>query len=78
MLLSRHAKHNMKLYGIAGDEITETVQSPDTVAREGAKNIAIKKFGKKFSGYPLKVVYEKRGNEPFVITVYPLKKKPWR
>jgi len=42
------------------------------------KTIAIKKFSGKYSGYPLKVVYEKREEELFVITTYPLKKKLWR
>jgi len=40
--------------------------------------VAIKKFQNRFSGYPIKVVYEKRENEPFIITAYPLKKKLWR
>jgi hypothetical protein len=32
----------------------------------------------KFSGYPLKVVYEKVEDEIFIVTVYPLKRKIWR
>jgi len=38
----------------------------------------MKNFQEKFSGYPLKVVYERVENEIFIVTVYPLKKKMWR
>jgi hypothetical protein len=38
----------------------------------------MKNFRDKFSGYPLKVVYEMAGKEIFIVTVYPLKRKMWR
>lgn len=78
MILSRHAKSNMKLYGIHADEILKVIQSPDFTDREGSKTIAVKKIPNKFSNYPLKVVYEKIEKEVFIITAYPLKKKLWR
>lgn len=40
--------------------------------------VAVKKFQDKFSGFPLKVVYEMIENELFIITAYPIKKKMWR
>lgn len=78
MKLSRHAKNNLKLYKISEKDIIETTEAPDFTDNKGNKSIAIKKFPEKFLGYPLKVVYEKIGNEMMVITAYPLKKKHWR
>ena len=76
--LSRHAGNNIKLYGIEETDISKTIEFPDNIHRKGMKTVAIKEFGRRYSGYPLKVVYEKREEEMFVITAYPLKKKLWR
>jgi len=54
------------------------VESPDVSATEENRMIAMKKFRDKFSGYPLKVVYEKIKGEIFILTAYPLKKKMGR
>lgn len=54
------------------------VESPDVPTKEENRMVAMKNFQDKFSGYPLKVVYEKIENEFFIITAYPLKKKIWR
>ena len=70
--------NHMKLYGIHIGEIEEAIKSPDEEGREGKKTTALKKFIDRFSGYPLKVVYEKTGDDIFTITAYPLKKKVWR
>lgn len=78
MKLSRHARNNIKLYEIADDDIRKTIEVPDIIEKEGLKTIAIKKFSGKYSGYPLKVVYEETHDSVFVITTYPLKKKMWR
>jgi hypothetical protein len=78
MKFSRHARNNMRLYNISEGDISETIDQPEISDREGIKVIAIKKMQDKFSGYPLKVVYEKREDELFIITTYPLKKKLWR
>lgn len=78
MRLSRHARNNIRLYGIKENEIVDTMELPDFSEKEGNKTIAVKKFLNRFSGYPLKVVYEKRGNDIFVITAYPLKRQQWR
>jgi hypothetical protein len=78
MILSRHAKNNMKLYGIDEDDISATMEKPDFSGKEGAKATAVRKFAGRFSGYPLKVVYEECEGGIFVITAYPLKKKLWR
>jgi len=63
----------MRLYGILEEEIRDAVQSPDYVERTGRKIRIHKTFLNRFSGYPLKVVYEER-EEVSVITAYPLKK----
>jgi hypothetical protein len=68
----------MKLYDISGSDIIAALHAPDMTAREHTKIIAIKKFGRRFSGLPLKVVYEKKEDEIFIVTTYPLKKKLWR
>ena len=78
MKLSRHARNNIKLYEIADDDIRKTIEVPDIIEKEGIKTVAIRKFKGKYSGYPLKVVYEKTHEGVFVITSYPLKKKMWR
>jgi hypothetical protein len=78
MEISRHARNNMRLYNISERDILNAIDSPDLSDREGDKVVAVKKFQDKFSGFPLKVVYEKIGNELFIITAYPIKKKMWR
>jgi len=70
---SRHARNNMRLYGISEKEITDAIEFPDFIERKGMKVTVHKKIPNRFSGYPLKVVYEER-DEIFVITTYPLKK----
>ena len=76
--LSRHARNNIRLYEIKEDEIVKTVDLPDFTDRSGNKTVATKRFLNRFSGYPLKVVYEKRGSDIFLITAYPLKRQQWR
>ena len=78
MEISRHARNNMRLYNISEKDILNAIDSPDVSGREGQKVVAVKKFQDKFSGFPLKVVYEKIGNKLFIITAYPIKKKMWR
>ena len=78
MKISRHARNNMRLYKISEKDILDTIESADVSSREGGKAVAMKKFQDKFSGYPLKVVYATAGNELFIVTVYPLKRKMWR
>jgi hypothetical protein len=78
MEISRHARNNMRLYNISEGDILDAIDSPDVSGREGDKVVAVKKFQDKFSGFPLKVVYEMIENELFIITAYPIKKKMWR
>jgi hypothetical protein len=78
MEISRHARNNMRLYNISERDIMDAIDSPDVSGEEGDNVVAMKKFQDKFSGFPLKVVYEKIGNELFIITTYPIKKKMWR
>jgi hypothetical protein len=77
MKISRHARDNMRLYKISEKDILETIESADVSSREGDKAVALRKFRNRFLHYPLKVVYETVGNELYVVTVYPLKKKMW-
>ncbi|MDP2168774.1 MAG: DUF4258 domain-containing protein [Thermodesulfovibrionales bacterium] len=73
--LSRHVRNNMRLYGIQMDEPLEAINSPDIIEAESDKIVVIKRFRGRFSGYPLKAVYKRQGDNTFAITVYPLKKK---
>ncbi len=78
MKTSRHARNNIRLYKISETDIINTIELPDSSDKEGNRLIAFKKFPKKYDGYTLKVVYEIKAGETFVITAYPLKKKRWR
>jgi len=78
MEISRHARNNMRLYNISERDILNAIDSPDLSGREGDKVVVVKMFQDKFSGFPLKVVYEKIENKLFIVTSYPLKKKMWR
>lgn len=77
MRLSRHARGNMKLYGITIEDVSEALRSPERLESQEGRQVAIKGFGKRFSGYPLKVVFDLSGGEEFIITAYPLKRKAW-
>ena len=68
----------MRLYGISEEDIAETIADPDAQEVEGAKTVSLKKFGKRFQGYPLKVVHVTKAGGKFIITAYPLKRKAWR
>jgi hypothetical protein len=78
MEISRHARNNMRLYNISERDIQGAIDSPEVSGREGDKMVVMKKFQDRFSGFPLKVVYEKIGNELLIITAYPIKRKMWR
>jgi len=68
----------MRLYKVSERDIIGAVESPDVSTKEENRMVAMKNFQDKFSGYPLKVVYEVVENETFIVTVYPLKRKVWR
>ncbi len=68
----------MRLYGITGEDIEKTLNKPDRLEQQGDKMVALKKFGRRFKGYPLKVVYSMLDGNAFIITAYPLKRKEWR
>ena len=57
------------------DDVSAALNSSDIIETEGDRIVAIKRFQGRFSGYPIKVVYEKQGEDTLVITAYPLKKK---
>jgi hypothetical protein len=78
MRFSRHARKNMRLYKIEEQDILKVLEEPDSTSREGGRLTAFKQFSKKFSGYTLKVVYERSKKDTTIITAYPLKKKHWR
>ncbi len=58
MKISRHARNNMRLYGINARELEEAIQSPDFSEKKGDRIFVYKLFPDRFSGFPLKVVFE--------------------
>ena len=68
----------MRLYKISAMDILNTMETPEDSTEEEHRFVVLRRFPGKFSGYPLKVVYEKMEDELFIITAYPLKKKIWR
>ena len=78
MEISRHARNNMRLYKISEKDISKGIESADVEEKEGYKLVALKQFENRFSGYPLKVIYERMANQLFIVTAYPLKKKMGR
>ena len=68
----------MRLYGITAEDISKALDQPDSMEKQGNKTVAMRKFGRRFKGYPLKVVYSIKKDGAFIITAYPLKRKAWR
>lgn len=78
MRFTRHARNNMRLYKISEQDILKVLNEPDSTSREGCRLTALRQFSNKFSGYALKVVYDRSRKDTTVITAYPLKRKHWR
>ena len=74
MRLSRHARNNMRFYDIMEADLTSAIEAHDHIEVAEGKMTVLKMFPGKFSGYPLKVVFQKVENEIIIVTAYPLKK----
>ena len=70
---SRHAKNNMRLYGITAAEIELVLMAPEKRSQEGEYLIAYRQFFRRFGGFPLKVVYVIE-DDAVIVSVYPLKR----
>ena len=73
---TRHAREKMQLlagYGfhVTEDMVGEAIRSPARVDRRGGQLLAIRPINEK---YALRVVYEIRGGEIVVITLYPVRR----
>ncbi len=73
---TRHAREKMQLlarYGfhVTEDMVVETIRSPARVDLRGEQFLAIRPIDEK---YALRVVYETRGSEIVVITLYPVRR----
>ena len=73
MRFSRHAKNNMRLYGISIADVEMVLAAPNQRDQEGIYLIAYRQFFRRFDNLPLKVVYVIE-DELVIVTVYPLKK----
>lgn len=69
ILVSRHAKRRMKLYGLSEDTVLPYIQK--TILAEGANELLFELPGTK---YPVKVVVAVEGGIATIITSYPLKR----
>ena len=73
MRISRHAKNNMRLYGITATDIELAITDADRREEEGGYHIAYRQFFRRFGNYPLKIVYVIE-EETVIVSVYPLRK----
>lgn len=72
MRISRHAKNNMRLYGITAVDVEMAIAAPDRREQEGKYLVVYRQFFRRFGNLPLKVVYVIE-EEPVIVSVYPLK-----
>jgi len=73
---TRHAREKMQLlasYGfqVTEDMVVEAIRSPARVDHRGGQLLAIRPISEK---YALRVVYEIRGGEIVIITLYPVRR----
>ena len=73
MKFSRHARNNMRLYGITADEVELTISMPERREEDGHYVVAYRHFLRRFGGFPLKVTYVMEEG-PVIVTVYPLRR----
>ena len=73
MLISRHARNNMRLYRIRQRDLEAALQAPDRSEREGRYHVVYKTFPGRFRDKPLKVVYAVE-EDTVIITTYPLQR----
>jgi hypothetical protein len=67
MRLSRHAKNEMRLYGVSADDVRATIANP--AGRELDERGNARVFGETGDGRPILVVVA-RDDPDFVITVF--------
>ena len=73
MIFSRHAKNNMRLYGVTIADVELAIAAPDRRDQEDNYFIVYRQFFRRFGNAPLKVVYVIE-RDPVIVTVYPLQK----
>lgn len=73
MRFSRHARNNMRLYGITAEDVELILSMSHHRDQEGEYLIAYRHFVRRFGDDPVKVVYVIE-DEPVIVSVYPLKR----
>ena len=73
MRFSRHAKNNMRLYGVTVADIEQVLEDPDRREEEGKYLVAYRQFFRRFGNLPLKVVSVMEDGQ-VIVSVYPLRK----
>jgi hypothetical protein len=71
---SRHAKRRMRLYGIAREDIEQTIAHPDKEPQMEGSTYVVYRTLPKFGAFPLKVIYVFEGDCMVILSAYPLKK----
>lgn len=75
ILISKHARARMKVYGFDEDTIFNAVEHPDEIVEGYAERLVAHK---NLNHFILRVVYEKYGDTLVVVTVYPAEKGRYR
>jgi len=75
ILISKHARARMKVYGFNDDAILGAVKHPDEIVEGYAGRLVAHKS---INHFILRVVYEKYGDTVIVVTVYPAEKERYR
>lgn len=73
--ITRHARNNIRLYGIQEADLEVVLEGPDSLTNERDRWIAVKTIPGRFYGFPLKVVYTVENDDVVVITTYPVKRR---
>ena len=71
LVFTRHARRRMQLYNIPQHVISNLLEEEIILGQLG-KQVIVKSV--KGTQYPIKIVFEVRGKDIIIITVYPLKR----
>jgi len=71
---SRHARRRMRLYGIAQEDVEQTIAKPDRGPKVESNRYVVYRTLPKFGCLPLKVIYVLEGEHMVILSASPLKK----
>ena len=72
---TRHAKRRMKLYNISIMDVENALNNFDEAfTTQDDTHIILKRFGERFKGMIIKIIYLIENNKKIILSAYPLKK----